>query len=364
MGTPIDVLMRIEPVERSLLMKYLMFSLVALFVVGLCGVATAGDYHTGTTLICNDCHVAHYSQSHGYGTGGAGVFVPLGSAGPYEYLLRNDVNQLCLTCHNGQSWAPDVFGDPTIVNQVRQGGGLNTEAGHGLVNDTGYETSDGHSLYSMDTAPGGTFAASTHGLECTNCHLQHGHVETQYRNLDDWADVTYNRGDPGNNDPTKDVFQHFQLQYTIDDVDFNEPDQQLSAYAAWCGECHTEFHGPGGTTNMGSKAGGNTGFGGDPWVRHPVQDVNIGNTPSAPWISSLAQYYGHTNRVKVMSPSGDWTSGADTEITQSCMSCHKAHGNKNSFSRILMSGTGTITEEGDTDGGTYKALCGQCHIQG
>jgi hypothetical protein len=45
------------------------------------------------------------------------------------------------------------------------------------------------------------------------------------------------------------------------------------------------------------------------------------------------------------------------------MSCHKAHGNQNSFGLIYMSGTGTVTEEGD-DGVQAKDLCKQCHVQG
>ena len=37
--------------------------------------------------------------------------------------------------------------------------------------------------------------------------------------------------------------------------------------------------------------------------------------------------------------------GANTTVTLSCMSCHKAHGNKNAFGLIFMKGTGTRTEE-------------------
>lgn len=45
------------------------------------------------------------------------------------------------------------------------------------------------------------------------------------------------------------------------------------------------------------------------------------------------------------------------------MSCHKAHGNRNPFGLIFMTGTGaTVTEDGD--GGVYKDLCRQCHTQG
>ena len=79
--------------------------------------AVAGDYHNGTTLICSDCHVMHGSQSHALTSGG--FFVPIGANGPYADLLRNDVNDLCLTCHDNSSFAPDVFGANGGVARVR-----------------------------------------------------------------------------------------------------------------------------------------------------------------------------------------------------------------------------------------------------
>jgi hypothetical protein len=72
--------------------------------------------------------------------------------------------------------------------------------------------------------------------------------------------------------------------------------------------------------------------------------------------------------------SGKWADGAvivfdlleartaDNTVTPSCFSCHKSHGNQNGFGLIFMAGTGTVTEEGD--GGVYKSLCKQCHVQG
>ena len=45
------------------------FAFVALVAVG----AFAGDYHSGTTLFCQDCHVMHASQTHGYNANGGGT---------------------------------------------------------------------------------------------------------------------------------------------------------------------------------------------------------------------------------------------------------------------------------------------------
>ncbi len=329
--------------------------------------ASAGDWHTGASLICSDCHVSHGSQQHAYSSGG--LFTPLGPAAPYEYLLRNEVNDLCLTCHDNQSFAPDIFGANGGVAMNRRGGGLNADPAH-KANDTGFETMDGHTLWSAETAPGGTFS-NTAGLECTDCHAQHGQTVTQYRNLRSSTSATnrfYGKTltyAVGTNDLTKDVFERVLRGYSDADIDYNEPNTSASAYGAWCGSCHVDFHGAGGSANMGGASGG------DPmtspttaWLRHPQADVNIGWAPSRPYVSSLSQFNSHTNRVKVMDSQGLWDGTAtDNTVTPSCFSCHRSHGDRNAFGLIFMSGTGTVTEEGD-NGTQAKDLCRQCHIQG
>ena len=62
-------------------MKRLTLILAALMVAGAASVVVAGDYHTGLSLVCSDCHIAHYSQSHVYNPGVFPPF-PLGTAGP------------------------------------------------------------------------------------------------------------------------------------------------------------------------------------------------------------------------------------------------------------------------------------------
>jgi hypothetical protein len=347
-------------------MKRLTLLLTGALMVGVVALAAAGDFHVGTSLVCSDCHVAHYSQSHGYTVGG--IFTPLGAEGPYEDLLRDDPNKVCLACHNGASFAPDVFGANGGTTGVRQAGGLNAATGHGLSNDAGYDQIDGHTLYSTAMPPGaGTtaYVPGAEGLTCVNCHAQHG-IAAQYRNL-------LNRGNfagdtlsyaVGTNDLTRDVFERGAAEYTIDRVDFNEPSPRQSHYGKWCQTCHKDFHGQGGDANMGGLAGGVTSTNATPWKRHPTADVNIGESgTAATFISSLARYAGVTNKVKVMDSQGLWTgTGSDNTVTPSCMSCHKAHGNMNGFGLIFMIGTGTVTEEGD--GGVYKDLCRQCHSQG
>ena len=336
--------------------------------------AMAGDYHRSATLVCSDCHTMHFSQQHGYmgadsllgvGSSFPGGFTPLGGAGPHKYLLRNEVNELCLTCHDGQTFAPDVLGANTN-GYVRMAGALNSLVDGLVVQQTG------HTLGTEDPAPGSNPEwAAAEGLECANCHFPHG--SASYRNLAGnpgnystqgrtYATVTYKQG--GANDVTLDVWEHdatlgqLATHYAWTNTDFNEPAAAPvlyagGAYAFYCKGCHTDFHG----TQGGPEVGGT---GGEAWLRHPSAVANIGAMGGGH--SSLTRYMvaGKTNYVKTMSLSGTWPAA---DNTPSCFSCHKSHGNGNAFGLIYMAGTGTITEEGD-NGTTVKELCRQCHNQG
>jgi hypothetical protein len=348
-------------------MKWIRRTGVLALVVALSGTAVAGDYHTGATLDCKQCHIMHFSQSHAYSAlGGSSIFPGLGSTAQ-EFLLRDTVNNLCLACHDNNSSYPDVYGpvnsgkSPTDVRLA------------GFLNRVGDATeASGHTLESMDTPPGGTWTPGSHGLSCTDCHHQHGYAgfgqpfgETNYRNLvaapgnaSANAFVTYNDGAWGT-DPlnTRDVFERMQARYDESQVDYYEPDTTKSVYAEWCGGCHTNFHGDvGGAEIGGSKASG--GF-----IRHPSADVNLGDIGGGH--SSMSVFAANVSHVKVLSASGNWDGqGVANDITPSCMSCHKAHGNGNEFGLIYRDGANpTITENGSL-GGVYVDLCNQCHVQG
>jgi cytochrome c553 len=312
----------------------------------------------------------HFSQSHGYNPDGSGFSVNLGASGPYHYLLRNEVNTLCLSCHDGNSFAPDVLGanGGSGAGNVRQAGYLNRL---GLV---GLEPT-GHTLDSLAEAPGSSPPwkpeddnGAGEGLNCINCHHQHGFAggggASAYRNL---------KRDPGNlgggvyavvtyakttNDLTKDVFERVALDYDEGQVDFNEPNPTQSTMGQWCGGCHTNFHGtPGDAATVGGSPDG-TSYSG--FLRHPAGGVNIGGLTGGH--SSLTAYNGHVNKVKVMSEVGVWDP-AGSDVSPTCISCHKGHGNGNAFGLIYRSGTGTLTENGDTNGTQVENLCGQCHGQ-
>lgn len=347
-----------------------MASMLALSALGVTS-STAGEYHYGQTLVCYDCHTMHFSQSHKW-SGATPVSNTaalggdwLGSSGPNQYLLKgSNQNSLCLACHDGQTFAPDVLGANTN-NYVRAAGALTTGTAP-------YEAWKGHTLDGLVTPPGGYMNLR---LECVNCHSPHGN--TSYRNLDGTSTpVTYAKG---TNDLTKDVFLRswtlgqIATNYSVDNVDFNEPpatpQNRGSPMATFCRGCHTEFHGRGGDSNMG-------GTGGTGWLRHPTADADIGKYAADGQHSSLDVFKNKLYRVKVMSPLGDWgTQGsawaaAPTNLTPTCVTCHKAHGNQNPFGLLFLAGTGPLTEEGDSDGNSssnpgvrMRALCGQCHVQ-
>jgi Doubled CXXCH motif (Paired_CXXCH_1) len=323
--------------------------------------ARAGDYHEGATLDCAECHVMHTFGNQQSTQGREMRKSAL--VGP---LLKKDVNELCLSCHDGSSKAPDVLGQ----NQGKYPGDVR-EAGY--LNRLGVGPSaTGHTLGSTEFAPGSRPPWSAElengpgvGLSCTNCHAAHG-SDHAYRNLRSDAGrnpagrglVTYNDGHT-TNDLARDVYVRHSLRYDESDVDFNEPDGRDSAIGRFCAGCHDEFHGKPGDARMGGKLGASGRYGG--FARHPASgvDLSAGTGGSA----SLQLFNGHTGRVKVMSGLGRWDpAGADA--TPTCISCHKAHGNGNAFGLIFRSGRGTPTEDGDSQGTSIEALCGQCHGTG
>lgn len=296
----------------------------------------AGEYHWGATLICGECHVSSPEQTGG---GESMVPSPATQAGALVLPLRKPGDALCLDCHDGRADAPDVLGDNTGTH-VRQAGALPTGA-------PPYRWTNGHDLGGTAVPPGG---GQTVTLHCTTCHGPHG--TPYYRNL---PQVTYAKE---RNDLTKDVFLRswvrgqIAINYSAGNVDFNEPNSRGSGMAEFCKGCHVQFHTVAGFLGA--------------WLRHPTAAANISSVPGGH--SSLVTFSSHVYRVKVMSPSGDWGptggpwAGAPSTLTPTCITCHRAHGNRNPFALISPTGTQPITEEGD--GKVPQALCRQCHAQG
>lgn len=348
------------PVRRLLAFAILLATLASVPARVRLGEVRAGDYHERGTLDCSECHVMH-----------SGPPLP-GSGAAAERqagaLLRTDVNQLCLSCHDGSARATDVLGrnQGRAPGDVRQAGFLNALGRVGLP-------ATGHTLDSLESAPGSDPPWSPedengpgHGLNCINCHAPHGSEPgaPAYRNLRSDAGnnrpgeglVTYNAGRSTTNDLTRDVYVRRALSYDEAMVDFNEPDRRDSAMARFCAGCHDRFHGlPGTDANIGGRPNGS---GLSAFVRHPSSGVDLGAL-GGDWSRSEA-YLSHRNRVKVLSSTGSWDSPGD-DLTPTCISCHKAHGNDNAFGLIFRSGSGALSENGDSQGRALEDLCRQCH---
>jgi len=356
---------------RGFLMKrILILTLAAVFVASMA--AFAGEYHMDASLSCYQCHTMHYSQQHGYGFSHDVDFLIAG--GPYEALLRGPVNELCLECHDNDDVVDVYQASDVFVATNREGGFLNK------VGDA--NTDDGHTLGSTATAPGSDPAWApdqTEGLTCIDCHHQHGskgsgnpdQVKGQWRNLRYSAGNRTNRwvnyeksSEPV--DLTKDIkcrasSAHADGAYETDNVDFYEPVANESRYGAWCRGCHTNFHGNSTDPNMHDEVG---------WIRHPAAEANIGALGGG--YSSRTDFGSHAYRPQVMSPTGDWGVQGDstwnggapvpTDLTPTCVTCHKGHGNNNGFGVVYMTGRNPRSESGD--GTRTTATCKICHVQG
>jgi hypothetical protein len=413
--------------------------------------AMAGEYHSGQTLFCYDCHTPHHSMQHGWDGGAvnAGNTLPNGgnfaangfgydwmpAGGPNQYLLKLPPNELCLACHSDQTFAPDVWGENHNAGaqpQGRNAGALNGSLlsgthslGSGTANAAlpGYADWKGHSLGSTATPPGynpANIGASdwyvpASGLECINCHAQHGPA-TSYRNLGSYGVTglassavirpTYYFSTTVDGNTTKDVrinlasytagsgsaatftpyYDQVNIQYQKSLATTTGSTKTSNRIDTFCATCHGDFHGGTGDTNIG---GGTLGTAADGFLRHPTAQQNIGdatagghskltgNTASPGYVQGVAKVPVYTNDHV-----------AYTQSSPGCVSCHKAHGNQNPFG-LLFTAQGidqagladptkfgrplvtNLDEEGaweatqtmDISHG-QRNLCGQCHSQG
>jgi doubled CXXCH motif protein len=384
-------------------MKRGLLLVAAIAIVALwAGVAAAGEWHAGTTNLCSDCHTMHFSMQHDWAGNAPVSTTPkpdgnwLSASGPNNFLLKAPVNQLCLSCHDGQTFAPDVLAvnanaDPA---EGRRAGALNN-AGAGAP----YETWKGHTLDSTATPPGFNPTAAgvpvtqqynpaADGLVCISCHLQHGSA-TVYRNLGPRTAAfqpTYVLGTT--NDATKDVWINIAAPYTPNsgnaatfnplysnaNVSYNRTDPAAPAGSTlkssnrldtFCSSCHGDFHGGPGDANIGGTVAALDGF-----IRHPTAQTVIGasGTQGYGGHSALSRYTAATSKTKVYASDR----AGYTDASPGCVSCHKAHGNQNPFGLVFLSRTATAVDEqgGFAAGQTgtqmegFRNLCGQCHGQG
>lgn len=316
--------------------------------------AYAGDFHATGDLVCSDCHVMHYSKSHPY-PGEPFPDPSLFAGGPFPKLLKKPQGQLCLSCHDGKSDAPDVLG--VNANAYMRAAGQLNEVGDGAEGT-------GHTIGSTDPPPGGTWLNP--GLGCGHCHDTHG--GGYYRNLlpnpgrATGKFVTYMTGPAYTGTPAIQQIVNTPMasHYAAGNILYRQSQVGSTDFglSEWCSGCHENIHGVGGSPEMGGSPSGDTGAA--PWLRHPSRDVTIAegvrnqHIDGAHWFSALA------SRVPVVSPSGTipgTAAGSDNEVF--CGSCHKAHGSPHRKGLIFDDET-TPTPE---DGTSLNQTCQQCHYQ-
>lgn len=379
---------------------------IVVLVLGLATQVGAGEWHSGTNNLCSDCHTMHFSMQHNWDGSTPVPTTPaangnwLSTTGPNDFLLKAPANELCLACHNGQGFAPDVLGVNfnAAPTQGRSAGALNDEGG---LAGGSYHAYAGHTLDSTAVPPGfdpvlvgapATWYDPAGGLECVSCHAQHGPV-TAYRNLGPYAlggaaaaaRPTYAIGTV--NDTTKDVWINvtapyvpntgaaatFNPYYDSASVSFNNVLSNAGTTHSnnridnLCAACHGKFHGGASDVEIQGSA---TLAALDGFARHPTSEVVIGAAGAQGYggHSSLSRFVANTTKTKVYASDRV----GFTDATPGCVSCHKAHGNLNPFGLVFLNRSSTtVDEEGGWDATQphnlqqgYRNLCGQCHGQG
>lgn len=300
---------------------------IAVFVVCPLVPASAGDYHTGETLNCSDCHISHASLSHD-DSGKPSSWNVL----PSPHLTKGaNVVELCLQCHDNQPGIPDVVGTDASNPSEQYDG---TERSAGQFADGNADNWKGHNL------PGQ--GANSPG-DCTACHDPHGN--SNYRNLralDGSTDgpVAYVKPMAAG----LDRYRRSNIGYVKGFVD------------KLCVHCH-DF---GTSVNPASSGGGL-------YHRHPSSDaskvITIGSagqsTDPQHWVTGVGSGFEVSGQPFARVPfavsgatdySRATTVTADDEVF--CLSCHKAHGSGHAFGLLWPYGTSGLAG---------SSGCNQCH---
>lgn len=334
--------------------KAVFFIVLVIMLAAMNETIFSGNYHSGSGLICSDCHTMHNQADGTVYNGGI----------PQNNMLKvPSANDLCVSCHDGDTGAgniaPDVF--------TTAGAGQATNRGAGAFRAAlGVETSLGHDIgfTTSRQAPGSNPAWWTTGgvgMTCANCHDPHGNA--YYRNLKPQrggAAAVYV------DDVTEGVLTPTATQYNVTNVTYTG-----DKMSQWCAGCHTDFYlSPYGATftndaNMGGQDTGDTVAGTtNQWHRHPASHVTFTEANTNGHFITVAAWQGLSSRLPYIDSTANGPTGDDMIF---CGTCHKAHGSDKDRSTAGGNPANLIYDDSTTatiqDGTSLLQICQTCHSE-
>ncbi|MBI5837849.1 MAG: hypothetical protein HZB25_11430 [Candidatus Eisenbacteria bacterium] len=311
-------------------------------------------YHNQAQLVCTDCHIMHASQSHYYNLASPAVNeqVPYTNGANRNLLKAADPLDLCLSCHDGQTFAPDVV-------SADANGLTNRSAGYfdqpEVTNIKGHDLGRGLPMGPNDYCYRCHFSAGDQKkVTCIDCHTPHGNNIARNLQWISWPEGTPDLGVLTN--PAANGMQRYETENvaygSLNSVSLREPSNM-------CLDCHHVF------------SGGyyiNDPHGSADFAKHPTYDSersstnNIaqgavrGTTVPAHWEGGTGSGFGSTARVRPLNEGSSSYASARTINASTngvfCLSCHKAHGSDQAFGLVF-----PASPSGYSAGG-----CDQCHL--